>query len=76
MPTPVIGGVGLIEKLENAKGFKMKENSDIFLVGRTSGHLDLSLFIHNHFCMPYDLITVCVPFFKNIKDCIIFLFFI
>ena len=44
MPTPVIGGVGLIEKLENAKGFKMKENADIFLVGRTSGHLDLSLF--------------------------------
>ena len=44
MPTPVIGGVGLIEKLENAKGFKMKENADIFLVGSTSGHLDLSLF--------------------------------
>jgi phosphoribosylformylglycinamidine synthase len=44
MPTPVIGGVGLIEKLENAKGFKMKENANIFLVGRTIGHLELSLF--------------------------------
>ena len=42
MPTPVIGGVGLIEKLENAKGFKMKENANIFLVGRTIGHLELS----------------------------------
>ena len=44
MPTPVIGGVGLIEKLENAKGFKMKENANIFLVGKTNGHLELSLF--------------------------------
>ena len=44
MPTPVIGGVGLIEKLENAKGFKMKENANIFLVGKTKGHLELSLF--------------------------------
>jgi len=44
MPTPVIGGVGLIEKLENAKGFKMKENANIILVGRTIWHLELSLF--------------------------------
>ena len=49
MPTPVIGGVGLIKKLENVKGFKMKENANIFLVGKTNGHLELSLFhqIHN-----------------------------
>ena len=48
MPTPVIGGVGLIEKIEYAKGFKMKENANIFLVGRTSGHLELSLFHQMH----------------------------
>jgi phosphoribosylformylglycinamidine synthase len=48
MPTPVIGGVGLIEKLENAKGFKMKENANIFLVGKTKGHLGLSLFYQMH----------------------------
>ena len=48
MPTPVIGGVGLIEKIENAKGFKMKENANIFLVGKTTGHLELSLFYQMH----------------------------
>ncbi len=48
MPTPVIGGVGLIKKLENAKGFKMKENANIFLVGKTFGHLELSLFHQMH----------------------------
>ncbi len=44
MPTPVIGGVGLIKKLNHIKGFKMKENANIFLVGQTNGHLELSLF--------------------------------
>ena len=43
-PTPVIGGVGLIEKLKYIKGFKMKSNAEIFLVGKTKGHLDLSVF--------------------------------
>ena len=48
MPTPVIGGVGLIKKIENAKSFKMKENANIFLVGKTNGHLELSLFYQMH----------------------------
>ncbi len=48
MPTPVIGGVGLIKRLENVKGFKMKENANIFLVGKTKGHLELSLFHQIH----------------------------
>ncbi len=48
MPTPVIGGVGIIKKLENAKSFKMKENANIFLVGKTKGHLELSLFYQMH----------------------------
>ena len=48
MPTPVIGGVGLIKKLENVKSFTMKENANIFLVGKTKGHLELSLFHQMH----------------------------
>ena len=40
-PTPAIGGVGLIENLKYIKGFKMKSNAEIFLVGKTKGHLDL-----------------------------------
>ena len=43
-PTPVIGGVGLIKKLKYAKGFKIEDNSNIYLIGKTSGHLESSLF--------------------------------
>ena len=43
-PTPVIGGVGLIKKLKYAKGFKIEDNSNIYLVGKTRGHLESSLF--------------------------------
>ena len=44
LPTPVIGGVGLIRNLNNRKGFKMNEKSNIYLVGKSKGHLDLSVF--------------------------------
>ncbi|OUX42863.1 phosphoribosylformylglycinamidine synthase II [bacterium TMED277] len=44
MPTPVIGGVGLIEDLKYIKGFKMQEKANIYLVGKTKGHLELSVF--------------------------------
>ena len=43
LPTPVIGGVGLIRNLNNRKGFKMNEKSFIYLVGKSQGHLDLSV---------------------------------
>ena len=41
-PTPVIGGVGLIKNLSNAKSLKIETDNKIFLVGNTSGHLELS----------------------------------
>ncbi len=45
LPTPVIGGVGLIEDVNYVKGFKIKDNDSIFVVGKTKGHLELS--VHN-----------------------------
>ena len=42
-PTPVIGGVGLIKKLNQVKGFKITDNSHIYVIGKTKGHLELSL---------------------------------
>ena len=44
-PTPVIGGVGLI-KIKYAKGFKIEDNSNIYLVGKTRGHLESSYFMN------------------------------
>ncbi|MDA9623913.1 phosphoribosylformylglycinamidine synthase subunit PurL [Pelagibacteraceae bacterium] len=44
-PTPVIGGVGLIKKIENSTNhFLKKENSVVLLVGKTFGHLCQSVF--------------------------------
>ena len=44
-PTPVIGGVGLIDKLTKPMNhlFK-KDNSTIIIVGKTFGHLEQSVF--------------------------------
>ena len=49
-PTPVIGGVGLIQNLSNPINhlFK-KENSIIICVGKTFGHLGQSCFIKENF---------------------------
>ena len=44
-PTPVIGGVGLIKKLEKPINHKFKKDkSVIILVGKTFGHLEQSAF--------------------------------
>ena len=45
-PTPAIGGVGLIEKYENAATLAFKAESEaIVLVGDTAGHLGQSLYL-------------------------------
>ena len=44
-PTPVIGGVGLISKLNGKINHQFKkENSHIILIGKTFGHLEQSIF--------------------------------
>ena len=48
LPTPVIGGVGLIENLKFVTGINMKMNDSIFIIGRTKGHLGLS--VYNQIC--------------------------
>tara|TARA_Y100000591_G_scaffold317756_1_gene327808 strand:- start:817 stop:3000 length:2184 start_codon:yes stop_codon:yes gene_type:complete len=49
-PTPVIGGVGLIQNLSNPINHLLKkENSIIILVGKTFGHLGQSCFIKENF---------------------------
>ena len=45
-PTPVIGGVGLINKLKSPLGHNFKrENSNIIIIGKTFGHLGQSCFL-------------------------------
>ena len=45
-PTPVIGGVGLIDKLSNPLNHRFKNNkSDVILVGKTFGHLEQSCYL-------------------------------
>ena len=49
-PTPVIGGVGLIEKLNNPLNHKFKnENNIILLIGKTFGHIEQSCFLKENF---------------------------
>ena len=49
-PTPVIGGVGLIQNLSSPiNHFFKRENSIIILVGKTFGHLGQSCFIKENF---------------------------
>ena len=43
-PTPVIGGVGILTNYKNICSINLVEGYDIFLVGRTFGHLELSVF--------------------------------
>jgi len=46
-PTPVIGGVGLIEKLNKTVNHQLKKNnSTLFLIGKTFGHLGQSVFLN------------------------------
>ena len=45
-PTPVIGGIGLIQKLEEPMNLTFKkDNSRIIIVGKTFGHLEQSVFL-------------------------------
>ena len=48
LPTPVIGGVGLIEDLKFVTGINMKMDDSIFIIGHTKGHLGLS--VYNQIC--------------------------
>ena len=48
LPTPVIGGVGLIEDLKFVTGINMKMDDSIFIIGYTKGHLGLS--VYNQIC--------------------------
>ena len=44
-PTPVIGGVGLIKKIQRSMNHKLKEEGNIIiLIGKTFGHLYQSVF--------------------------------
>jgi phosphoribosylformylglycinamidine synthase len=52
LPTPVIGGVGLINDLSNIKGFNINFEDSIFIVGETFGHIELSEY--NKISKNYD----------------------
>ena len=43
-PTPVIGGLGLINDYSKSSSIKLKHDSSIFIVGKTYGHIELSSF--------------------------------
>ncbi|MEK9683892.1 MAG: phosphoribosylformylglycinamidine synthase subunit PurL [Rhodospirillaceae bacterium] len=45
MPTPAIGGVGLIKDLTLMMRIALSPNNDIFLVGETLGHIGASLWL-------------------------------
>jgi len=45
-PTPVIGGVGLIQKLKKPMDHKFKKNDSVIIViGKTFGHIEQSVFL-------------------------------
>ncbi len=49
-PTPVIGGVGLIEKLSKPISHNFKKNkSNIIILGKTFGHLEQSCFLRENY---------------------------
>ena len=59
-PTPVIGGVGLIDNLSKPLGLNFKKDgSAIILVGKTFGHLEQSCFLKENYSitdgMPPDV---------------------
>jgi phosphoribosylformylglycinamidine synthase len=45
LPTPAIGGVGVIEDARQAVGLGLPANADLILVGDTAGHLGQSLWL-------------------------------
>ncbi len=53
-PTPVIGGIGLINKLNKEINIKIKKPGNLLIViGKTIGHLEQSAFLHENFSI-YD----------------------
>ncbi len=49
-PTPVIGGVGLIDQLSNPINHRFKKDkSDVILIGKTFGHLEQSCFLKENY---------------------------
>ena len=49
-PTPVIGGVGLIQKYPHLLSHRFKSiNSEIILIGKTFGHLEQSCFLKENY---------------------------
>ena len=49
-PTPVIGGIGLLNKLNKIINMKLKKtNSLIIVIGKTIGHIEQSAFIQENF---------------------------
>jgi phosphoribosylformylglycinamidine synthase len=45
LPTPAIGGVGVIEDAADAIGLGMPASADLILIGETTGHLGQSLWL-------------------------------
>ena len=53
-PTPVIGGIGVIDNLSKIKDIRTKKVGNlIVIVGKTIGHIDQSAFLHENFSI-YD----------------------
>ena len=53
-PTPVIGGIGLINKLNKEINIKIKKPGNLIIViGKTIGHLEQSAFLYENFSI-YD----------------------
>ncbi len=49
-PTPVIGGVGIIDKLSNPISHKLKKDKSLLLlIGKTFGHIEQSCFLKENF---------------------------
>ena len=46
LPTPAIGGVGLIANLENMTSIVLPSDNHLFVVGRTEGHIGASIWLH------------------------------
>ncbi len=65
-PTPVIGGVGLINDLSYVKGFNMNTNDKIYLIGDSKGHLELSEY--NRICQNYDGSPPKLDFDEELKN--------
>src|SRR3546814_13426914 len=47
LPTPVIGGVGLIDDLDRIAGTALSPGETLVLVGETRGHLGCSLYLRD-----------------------------